>query len=390
MNTIDLFAGVGGFSTGLMKAGYNVVIANEIDNQISASYKKNHPDTLIVNCDVSEFIDNFDQLVNANIHNQKLNSIEVIEKISNISLIVGGPPCQGFSMAGGRIRRTHEFINDPRNYLFKQYFKIIQKFEPKYFIFENVAGIQSMNNGEILTEIESLFSNAANFKNGSYFLQKKILCVQDFGIPQNRKRFILIGSKKPFDLEEEIEKTRHGFTSLKKEVFAAKTTVYDAISDLYFNKSDQYGNSSHYQTTPKSDYQKLLIGDNTQLTNHTLPTHSETVLDRIRRIKPGENWTNLAERDLIKSVHSGAYGRLSWDKPSPTITTRFDTPSAGRFIHPVLNRTITPREAARIQSFPDSFIFEGTKSSIYKQIGNAVPPLLAEFLGHLILNIDKK
>jgi DNA (cytosine-5)-methyltransferase 1 len=124
MNVIDLFAGVGGFSTGLKQAGFDIILANEIDSQIAYSYKQNHLDTLVVNEDISKLIENYSEIINTNILTQKLNAKSINNKLSKIDLIVGGPPCQGFSMAGGRIRKSNEFIEDPRNYLFKQYFKI--------------------------------------------------------------------------------------------------------------------------------------------------------------------------------------------------------------------------------------------------------------------------
>ena len=173
----------------------------------------------------------------------------------------------------------------------------------------------------------------------------------------------------------------------KKALFNSKTTVYDAISDLAFPNEASYEKLAPYQNKPNSSLQKHLIGNSKKIYNHIIPNHSPIALDRIKRIKAGQNWKDLAENDTIKSVHSGAYGRLNWGDCSVTITTRFDTPSAGRFIHPVLNRNITPREAARIQTFPDNVIFTGNKTSICKQIGNAVPPLLAEFIGYLIKNL---
>jgi DNA (cytosine-5)-methyltransferase 1 len=387
MNVIDLFAGVGGFSTGLKQAGFDIILANEIDSQIAYSYKQNHLDTLVVNEDISKLIENYSEIINTNILTQKLNAKSINNKLSKIDLIVGGPPCQGFSMAGGRIRKSNEFIEDPRNYLFKQYFKIIQKFEPKYFIFENVAGILSMNNGEIIDEIEQLFTNKNNFVNGKYYVQKKVFCANDFGIPQKRKRLILIGSKTPFNLDEKIELTLSKISIEKQQLFKNKTNIHDAIADLKFTDEAHYTSKQNYKIKHTSAYQKYLRGAEKYIFNHLIPNHSEIVIDRIKRIKAGQNWTNLIEKDKIKSIHSGAYGRLGWNELSATITTRFDTPSAGRFIHPELNRNITPREAARIQSFPDDFVFHGNKTSICKQIGNAVPPLLAEFLGNLILNI---
>jgi DNA (cytosine-5)-methyltransferase 1 len=375
MNVIDLFAGVGGFSTGLINAGFNILYANEIDHQIAKSYKHNHKDTLLVNSDISDFINILEN--EHNIDNSK----------SNINLIVGGPPCQGFSMAGSRIRKSNSFLDDSRNYLFKDYFKVIQKFEPEFFIFENVQGILSKNNGEIFSEILNIFTNKNNFKKGSYYLQYKVFNASDFGVPQNRKRLILIGSKIKFDLEESISETISKIVN--KDIFCKKWNISDAINDLHFKNPHDYIPNQKYLINQKNLYQKYLKRNSKVIYNHTIPFHSEKVIDRIKRVKQGDNWQSLKEKKDIKSVHSGAYGRMKWDEISVTITTRFDTPSAGKFIHPVEDRNITIREAARLQSFPDDFVFYGNKTSICKQIGNAVPPLLAEFLGNLLLNIKK-
>jgi DNA (cytosine-5)-methyltransferase 1 len=390
MNVIDLFSGVGGFSIGLIQAGYNIVLANEIDSQIAASYKHNHPNTLMVNCDINSLINNYDKEIKKSLIEQNLNTEKFAKDILKINLIVGGPPCQGFSMAGSRIRKSNEFIEDPRNQLFKSYFKIIQKFEPEYFVFENVVGILSMDNGKVIQEIEKLFETKSNFKQGKYYLQKKIFNANEFGVPQKRKRVLIIGSKTPFEIEELITKTISKLPKNKKALFNSKTTVYDAISDIAFPNETSYEKLAPYQNKPNSSLQKHLIGNSKKIYNHIIPNHSPIALDRIKRIKAGQNWKDLAENDTIKSVHSGAYGRLNWGDCSVTITTRFDTPSAGRFIHPVLNRNITPREAARIQTFPDNVIFTGNKTSICKQIGNAVPPLLAEFIGYLINELNNK
>ena len=263
-------------------------------------------------------------------------------------------------------------------YLFKQYFKIIQYFEPSFFIMENVPGIMTMKNGSIIREIEDLFTNKNNFNKGGYFLQKKVFNMEQYGIPQKRKRFILIGAKSPFSMEEVIQRF---FEKDESEKFAVNGNIYSAISDLAFESITDYNKKSYIINT-KTEYQKRLRNGNKVIYNHSIFNHSQKVLDRIKKIKPGENWQVLDEE--IKSVHSGSYGRMVWEDKAVTITTRFDTPSAGRFIHPEFNRNITAREAARLQSFPDDFIFYGTKTSICKQIGNAVPPLFAEFLGELI------
>ena len=158
-------------------------------------------------------------------------------------------------------------------------------------------------------------------------------------------------------------------------------TIQDAIGNLPKTTID--GNIANPE--PQSEYQKYLASKNGVISNHTQTKHSDVAVDRMSRVNSGENFTALEEK--INSIHSGAYGRLCWDEQAPTITTRFDTPAGGRFIHPTENRTLSPREAARIQSFPDDFVFYGNKTTVCKTIGNAVPPKISFFLARLIENI---
>ena len=355
MRVIDLFAGCGGFSTGFIQAGYDIVKAVEFDPSIAYTYVQNHPETKMLVEDIGK-IDNID------------NFLE-----NECDVIIGGPPCQGFSMAGARIRNG--FIDDPRNYLFKHYFNIVKIVKPKVFIIENVKGILTMSKGAIFNEIVNLFSAPQNFNGDKYYIHYKVVNALDFGIPQHRERVIILGVKNlDFDMEKVFAKTISTVKELTPEFFS-HTTVWDAISNIPTPTTT--GKCSYI--LPRSSYQKYLSSDIDMLYNNYATRHSAIAIRRMQQIKPGENWTTLDEE--IHSVHSGAYGRLSKDGVAPTITTRFDTPSGGQFIHPVENRTITPREAARIQSFPDDFIFYGNKSSICKQIGNAVPPKIAYFLG---------
>lgn len=356
-NVIDLFSGAGGFSLGFELAGYNIVMANEINAAIASSYSKNHPGTLMLNLDIKNLVEDFDAIIERS-RSDKYPHIK--EDLANIDVIIGGPPCQGFSMAGGRIRRGNELVEDERNYLFKYYFKVIQKFEPRFFVFENVIGILSSHDGEIMRQIKSFFSDDSNFAHGGYRLSVNTLNAADYGVPQVRKRVIIIGSKTDFDFAEVKNHVISSLPVASRQYFTRKSTVRDAIEDL----------------ATISPYQPNTIH------NHVATQHSAKALERMTRVKSNENWTVLNED--IKSVHSGSYGRLDWDKPATTITTRFDTPSAGRYIHPTLNRTLTPREAARIQSFPDGYQFHGTKSSICTQIGNAVPPRLAQFIALMV------
>jgi len=380
MNVIDLFSGVGGFSSGFKQDGYDVLLANEIDESIARSYQLNHLDTLMINKDIKEFAEHTEQIIETALRafEDQQRADYIREMLGDIDVIIGGPPCQGFSMAGSRIRKSTSFIEDERNYLFKYYFKLIQKFEPNYFVMENVQGLETMKNGAILEEIMNLFQDENNFIGGPYSVSKIIVAANELGVPQGRKRLILIGSKNGcINIAHELELAKQ---ELK---IPAKVTIEEAISDLNYLESGQGSFETDYQLDIQSEYQRARRAGSTGLFNHIAPKHNEVALERIRKIKQGENFTVLRDED-IKSVHSGAYGRLEWAGQSATITTRFDTPSAGRVIHPGLNRALTPREAARIQSFDDSFIFYGNKTSVGKQIGNAVPPLVARVLAHII------
>lgn len=370
MNVIDLFSGVGGFSSGFRKAGYNIVLANEIDKSIAESYMKNHPETKMLNADIKDILP------------------EVQELKGKVDVIIGGPPCQGFSMAGARIRtnKGSAFLDDPRNYLFRHYFEIVKTLEPKFFVMENVPGMLSMSNGEIIREIESLFTNPDNFTSGAYHIYKQVLNASDYGVPQDRHRLIIFGTKRDVDISRFFDTVKSEMT---KNGEIKHHTIYDAISDLNWLESGEGSFEQDYRYPPLTDYQKARRGGMKVLRNHIATTHNETAVRRIKELKPGGRRLDLAEGENIKSVHSGAYGRMRWDELSKTIITRFDTPSSGVYIHPEKHRTLTPREAARIQSFDDDFIFYGNKSSVIKQIGNAVPPLLAYYLAKVIKAIEE-
>ena len=357
VKTIDLFSGCGGFSCGFKKAGFQIVSAVEFDDEIAKSYELNHEGTRMINDDIK------------NVDNEK------IFKRGDADVIIGGPPCQGFSMAGARIRNG--FIDDPRNYLFKHYFNVVKIVKPKLFILENVKGILSLNDGAIFNEIKRSFEDPNNFDGEPYIIKYKVVKAKEYGIPQNRERTIIIGTLKDFNLDEEINKTRK-LINEKYPGFFDNVSVWEAISDL----NNPTGTGDCSDLVPESKYQKYLKSGDGRTFNHIKTKHSDVAMERIKKIKINENYLVLDEN--IKSVHSGSYGRLDPNGIAPTITTRFDTPSGGKFIHPFQNRTITPREAARIQSFPDDFKFYGSKSCVCKQIGNAVPPKLAFFFANMI------
>lgn len=361
MKVIDLFAGCGGLSLGFIKDGYEIDKAVEFDAAIAGTYKANHP-TIDVIVDDIKNIDHGGVFVK--------NEAEVI---------IGGPPCQGFSMAGARIRDG--FMGDPRNFLFKHYFNVVKTVKPKIFIMENVKGITTMENGKIFEEILRIFSDPELLDGCRYYLYPKIVKAVDFGIPQKRERMIIVGVlNKKIDIKAFWKKTKIEITEEYPDYFD-KRTVRDAIGNLPFPTESGIIDAPNVETT----YQDYLSSSKTTIKNHTKTNHSQLAVERMSKILNGENFTVLDEN--IKSIHSGSYGRLCWDEQAPTITTRFDTPAGGRFIHPEENRTLTPREAARIQSFPDDFVFTGNKTSICKQIGNAVPPKISYFLAKLVRNI---
>ena len=361
MKVIDLFSGCGGLSYGFIKDGFHIEKAVEFDSSIANTYIMNHPK-------VDMIVDDIQNIDQAGVFKQ-----------GDADVIIGGPPCQGFSMAGARIRTG--FIDDPRNYLFKHYFNVVKTVKPKIFIMENVKGIMTMQGGKIFDEILRIFSDEELLEGQPYKIYHRLVKAVDFGIPQKRERMIIIGTiLNDVDFDIVWKQTKEDIESDYPEYFRP-VTVADAIRNLSQTTVD--GNISNLE--PQTEYQEYLASDLKTITNHTRTNHSKVAVERMKKIGNGENFTALDEQ--INSVHSGSYGRLSWDDHAPTITTRFDTPAGGRFIHPVENRTLSPREAARIQSFPDDFIFYGNKTSICKQIGNAVPPKISYFLARFVRNI---
>ena len=220
-------------------------------------------------------------------------------------------------------------------------------------------------NGYFQKEIIDLFNGMG------YSLNTGVLNAADYGVPQNRRRAVIIGKR---DGEAPALPIKTG----------QRVTIWDAIGDLAYLESGEGQEEQQYAELPASDYAKSLRGDMCVLHNHVATKHSKLVLERLALIPPNCGKEVLPDEHLTKSIYSGTWSRMIKDDISVTITTRFDTPSSGRFTHPYLNRAITVREAARIQSFPDSFIFTGTKSSQMKQVGNAVPPRLANAIATVI------
>ena len=345
MIAADLFSGVGGLSQGFISAGFEIAFAIEFDKEIADAYAKNHPGT---------------EMINENICTIDVESVK--ERHPHIDLIMGGPPCQGFSQKGKRMS-----INDPRNFLFQQFVRFVESFKPKYFVLENVPNIITTSNGYFKDQIIESFSKLG------YTVNCGVLSASEFGIPQDRHRAVFIGVLGENGIE--LPKSPH-----------KRVTIEEAIYDLPFIGSGEGEEISQYDKKATSDYQKQLRNGSKVLYNHVATKHSDLALERLSLIPKGAGREVLPVEHRTKSIYSGTWCRLLEDGIAPTITTRFDTPSSGRFTHPVLNRCLTVREAARVQSFPDSFRFYGNKTSQMKQVGNAVPPLLAYAIAQQILN----
>lgn len=338
---IDLFSGCGGMSLGLEKAGYDIVYANDLNDDALKTYRHNFPHVFVEQGDIT-----------------KINPHDVAKKIkrNHVDVIVAGVPCQGFSTSGKRNPK------DPRSKLFLQIIKFLNVFRPKIFVMENVSGLLSMEKGNLIKTITKHFSESG------YHVTHRILSAAEFGVPQMRNRVFIVGSSKPLQENQIFPKP-----NTKKQI-----TVKEAISDLAFLGLNDTSDS--YLLKPKSVYQKKMRAKSKTLHNHESANHSPRVQKRFSKVPSGMDGRNALK---ISDTNKRDYYRLHPNKTSRTITTLPED-----LIHYKKNRIPTVRELARLQSFPDSFVFCGPRTTggkqrkfacpQYTQIGNAVPPLLSE------------
>ena len=337
-NIIDLFSGCGGMSLGFeMTKKFHAVLAIDHWEDCFKTYKLNSPETNVLCQDLS--------LSNP-------QDVENQYKLPKIDVIIGGPPCQGFSIAGKRI------VDDDRNKLYKAFVNYVKFFSPKAFVLENVPNILSIGGGIVKESI------IKDFENLGYTLNYKVLTASDYGTPQNRRRAIFVGLKnEKFEFPE--KSVEHVVTS------------FEALSDLPESSVVEGGKYPH---KPSSDYQEMIRQGSQVLHNHQITEHNQKTIDIISQVPDGGNYKDLPEElQNTRRVHI-AWTRLNSQKPSFTI----DTGHRHHF-HYKYNRIPTVRESARIQSFPDTFVFLGTRTSQYKQVGNAVPPLLAKAIATKLL-----
>ncbi len=386
---IDLFAGAGGLSEGLMEAGFHCLFANEIVPIYAQTYARNHIGTKVAIMDVRD------------LDADKVRDDLEIEK-GALDLIVGGPPCQGFS-----INAPVRSISDKRNHLFREYLRFVEAFAPKAVLIENVPGLVSFEHGETLHAILQALAELG------YGADVRILGAAHYGVPQMRWRTIIIGvrgTELPFSVFPEPiyhAPIRPNFTtnfngkslvSLPTAATGAKfTTVYEAIGDLPPLICGEKGDTvKEYACEPFCDYQKAMRQGTSGVFNHESPRLADINIERMKYIKPGGNWTDIPLEMLPKGMqqarrsdHTKRYGRVTKEGLASTILTKCD-PHWGAYIHYEQDRSFTVREAARIQSFPDHFVFDGTIIEQFAQVGNAVPPLLAKAVGISIQTILNK
>lgn len=394
---IDLFCAPGGLSLGFEMAGFNILAGVDIDPAGMETYSYNFPKVKPIVKDIKRLESR-----------ELMKTAEISE--GQVDVIVGGPPCQGFSTIGrvkiaslvrdglwNHLSIAHpRFIDDPRNVLYKEFVRIIRDLKPLFVVMENVPGMMSYRNGEIVKEI------LEDFRSIGYKAQARVLNAVDYGVPQVRKRIIFIATrieKAPITfprpthgdfgdtgslLKYSAEKGLNTGTALKPYV-----TVWEAIGDLPDPVLGEPGLADFplpYDKQPFSEYQRFMRqygggSSDGMVHNHIARSHNERDVKTFQILKEGQWWKDLPEE--IKRLYGyrddifhDKIKKLARDRPSWTITAHLHK-DGYMYVHPIQPRSITVREAARLQSFPDKFIFRGSRTEQFKQVGNAVPPLLA-------------
>ena len=369
--SIDLFSGCGGLTKGFSMAGIRSIFASDIDENCKKTFERNFPGVPFLCKDITE-----------------ITKEEVDAMIGDTTpdIIIGGPPCQGFSLAN---KRRNKIADDPRNRLFYGFVKFLDWYSPRVFVMENVKGLLSMKNGEVLATILDALRGAGNF---GYDVAYKVLLASDYGVPQNRERVIFVGTRRDLGIAP-----RHPDAVVPDH----RISVDEAIGDLPPIGACEGAEVMYYPIEPQNDYQRLMRGHMKYVTNHIAMRHTPRLVARFKAIQAGQSLVDVW--DTHGAVKRGAPGekseikfsqnnqRLFGDQPAPTIAASFQS----NFIHPHLDRNFTAREGARLQSFPDDFIFEGMRTKMswekglsqYQQIGNAVPVLMARAIGECVMQM---
>ena len=338
---VELFCGCGGTSLGFEMAGYEILLGVDIHEPSIHTFKKNHKNVATILGDI-----------------RNVSSADIKNAIGNrhINVLIGGVPCQGFSL--NNKKRSGD---DERNFLYKEFLRLVEELQPDVIVIENVSGMKSTNNGEFIISISDDIR-----KCGDYEVSSKILCAADYGVPQKRNRLLFIGIKNNIKFDFDAVVKTHGDGTGR-----SYNTVHDAIGDLPRLQNDQEIDKYDKQTF--SDYQRLMRKDSSTLINHKSPNHPQATIDKIKNTEPGKPmYKNFKQRI-----------RLAWDIQSPTQVSGGIRPQF-QFGHPLDNRGLSIRERCRLQSFPDTFEVCGGIVQGRVQTGNAVPPLLAKAIAKAI------
>ncbi len=347
MNAIDLFAGCGGLSKGFMDAGFNILVGIDNDQAALNTFARNHNGAVAMNADLSK--------------QETFDEIKAIAGHRTVDVIIAGPPCQGFSLTGPRN------FDDERNKLYLAVFEIVKQFHPKALVIENVPGMATLYGGQIKDEILKRFTSLG------YNIDCRILCAADYGVPQIRKRLIFMGVRKDIGNPQfpEIQFSPDSYR-----------TCRDAISDLPSLEDDLGSEESNYTQKPLTEYQKMMRKNCKVLHNHSGTNHTQMVKDTIALVPEGGNYKDLPKGWGESRKFHMAWTRLNGNAPARTVDT-----GHRNLFHYEYNRIPTVRESARMHSFPDDFVFTGTRTQQSRQVGNAVPPLLGYALGKALLGV---
>lgn len=340
LKVLDLFSGAGGLSRGFMDAGYNVILGVDFDEMALKTFRENHGSSETMMLDLYDHL-NIDKIENY-----------INKKNLNLDVLVGGPPCQGFSLAGPREK------DDKRNMLYQAMVKVAQRLKPKAIVIENVPGLLQLHGGVGAKRI------IEDFENIGYNIVPKILFAPDYGVPQIRKRVFFVGL-----LNSDIR------FKFPEPYFSPNDYISceQAISDLPALEGIYGDEVQEYPLEPQSEYQRLMRKNSQKIYNHIGTIHDAKTIKFISMVPEGKNYKSLPkEYEGVYKYHE-ALTRYHSKKPSLTINTGHRS-----HFHYNYNRIPTVRESARLQSFPDDFIFYGNKSQQYKQVGNAVPPILGQ------------
>ena len=369
---IDLYAGCGGLSLGLEQAGFEVVFMNEIVDTFASTYLANHHLK-----EGQYFIGDINEL------NECLDKYSGIFKNPDkpITLVCGGPPCQGFSMAN-----RQRIIDDPRNQLYKAYLQFLSEIRPQFFIMENVKGMAN--------KFDEIIANFKEYLGEEYLYDYRLLKVQDFGIPQNRERFIMIGNRMGIDPNEiftEIERHKRPPFVLRDALFGLPHLEARKEKNKGEYESLECGFTERDFSYPDTDFYHFINGDRviTKLYNHKNRYNNLRDIEIFRRLPQGANSLHESIQDIMpykrrNNIFKDKYFKLDENQICKTITSHMKY-DCNMYIHPWEARGLSPREAARIQTFPDDFVLKGPQNSWYAQVGNAVPVKFAEVIGKSIM-----